>query len=118
MPILTRKQVINNLLEVLDLPDPMKSIEEWQRLRNKDLDDTTTAFELWRELRRTESKLHMVDPKVLKNVIYLDDRGEYFTAEEWLHERIKKINRLRKPGGVKTNSHQGEQVQGRAEGWI
>ena len=113
MSILTKKQKFNNFTKtILELPDPLRSLEDLQKFNNADLHEMSKA-ELWKERKRAEMSLAMLDQD---KVIYLTPDGFLVGAAEWLQERLKAINNeLRKTG---VNSSTPAQTQGRAAGWI
>jgi len=119
MSILSQKQKFNNFTKtILQLPDPIRSLEECQKFNHDDLLEMDKT-ELWIERKRIEISLAMLDRDF---IFYITAEGAQVGAADWLQERLKKIvDELSKLSNKKTPSRENykspAQAQGRAEGW-
>ena len=119
MAIISKKQKFDNFAKtVLELPDPLRSLEDLQKFNNEDLHEMSKA-QLWNERRRAEMSLAMLDQD---KVIYLTPDGFLVTASDWLQDRLKAIvAELRTISNSKAAGHKSYKAtatQGRAAGWI
>jgi hypothetical protein len=87
MPIIAKKRRLSNILKLIDTPDPLCSLEEYEKFTHQDLQNMDKA-ELWKERRRTEIALAVLDHDP---IIYITAEGYPVSAEEWLQERLRKI---------------------------
>lgn len=83
-----RKKFVNRY--VYELPNPLNSMEEWQRTFNRDLEELP-LFELWQEKARVRLRVAYIDP-LFQEYIFLGP-GEYISEREWMFGRLAAIER-------------------------
>lgn len=90
MPILAQKRTFyKQLRSAVELPDPMRSFEEYQKLNNEDLDEMN-RLELRNEWNRVELALMLMSDDQL---LYVEPDGGHVTAKAYLLTRLAAIKR-------------------------
>ncbi len=118
MSIITKKKKLNNILKLIETPDPYRSLEDYEKYLHKDLQNMDKA-ELWKERKRTEIALAITEPD---EYFCITDEGCLVSTEGWRQERLKKIiDELRKIAGNKTfgiEQSLAQQTRKEPAGWI
>ena len=87
-----RRLIYKQFKKAMELPDPMRSFEEYQKLNNEDLGDMN-RLELRNEWNRVELALMLFDGDLL---LWLRPDGGQVTARAYLLNRLAAIKRLLK----------------------
>ncbi len=84
-----RRLIYKQFKKAMELPDPMRSFEEYQKLNNEDLDEMN-RLELRNEWNRVELALMLMSDDQL---LYVEPDGGHVTAKAYLLTRLAAIKR-------------------------
>lgn len=84
-----RRRIFKQFRVAMELPDPMQSFEEYQKLNNEDLGDMN-RLELRNEWNRVELALMLMSDDQL---LYVEPDGGHVTAKAYLLTRLAAIKR-------------------------
>ncbi len=87
-----RRRIFKQFKSALELPDPCRSYEDFQKMNNEDLSGMD-RLELRNEWNRAELALMLADGDL---VLYMDSKGNMITARAYLLQRLAEIRRLLK----------------------